>query len=142
MASFKFIFLSVAIFAFFELASADDDPEATKCYDYKTSTHGGSADPGRLEKSCGQKSYCYVALKKPLGGQGSHAQQAQFEGDCIQKGDRILSHPGIDVDDLPSFSKQERDNKTIVYVCNDNLCNSVVSYFRKKKTIYLKPTSM
>merc|ERR1712224_647237 len=126
MVSFKFLILSVAIFALFELARADDDPEATKCYAYKTgafATQGGSTEPGPQEKTCGQKSYCYVAMKKQPGGQGLHAQQAQFEGDCIQKGDRILSHPGIDVDELPSCSNQERDNKAFVCVCNDNLCN-------------------
>merc|ERR1712088_407793 len=109
MASFKFILLSIAIFAFFEHAHADDDPEATKCYAYKTgafATQGGSTEPGPQEKTSGQKSYCYVAMKKQPGGQGLHAQQAQFEGDCIQKGDRILTHPGIDVDELPSCSNQ------------------------------------
>merc|ERR1712224_1021596 len=85
MVSFKFLILSVAINAFVELVRSDDDPEATKCY-------------------------CYVAMKKQPGGQGLHAQQAQFEGDCIQKGDRILTHPGIDVDELPSCSNQEREN--------------------------------
>ena len=140
MVSFKFILLSVAIFALFELARADDDPEATKCYAYKTgafATQGGSTEPGPQEKNCGQKSYCYVAMKKQPGGQGLHAQQAQFEGDCIQKGDRILTHPGINVDDLPSCSNQERDNKAFVCVCNDNLCNQKVSDFRKEETIYL-----
>merc|ERR1711879_602080 len=125
MVSFKFIVLSVAIVAFVEVAHADD-PEATKCYAYKTgafATHGGSNEPGRQENNCGQKSYCYVATKKTPEGQGLNAQKAQFEGDCIQKGDRILSHPGIDVDDLPSCSNQERDNKALVCVCNDNLCN-------------------
>ena len=129
MVSFKFILLSVAIFALFELARADDDPEATKCYAYKTgafATQGGSTEPGPQEKNCGQKSYCYVAMKKQPGGQGLHAQQAQFEGDCIQKGDRILTHPGIDVDELPSCTNQERDNKAFVCVCNDNLCNQEV----------------
>merc|ERR1712062_408824 len=126
MASFRFILLSIAIFAFFEHAVADDDPEASKCYAYKTgafATQGVSTEPGPQEKTCGQKSYCYVAMKKQPGGQGLHAQQAQFEGDCIQKGDRILTHPGIDVDELPSCSNQERDNKAFVCVCNDNLCN-------------------
>merc|ERR1711879_1060778 len=73
MASFKFILLSVAIVAFVELAHADDDPEATKCYAYKTgafATHGGSNEPGRQENNCGQKSYCYVATKKTPEGQG------------------------------------------------------------------------
>merc|ERR1712038_1169601 len=58
MASFKFVLLSVAIFAFSELARADDDPEATKCYAYKTgafATQGGSTEPGPQEKNCGQK---------------------------------------------------------------------------------------
>merc|ERR1712224_1140584 len=120
MVSFKFLILSVAINAFVELVRSDDDPEATKCYAYKTgafATQGGSTEPGPQEKTCGQKSYCYVAMKKQPGGQGLHAQQAQFEGD------RILSHPGIDVDELPSCSNQERDNKAFVCVCNDNLCN-------------------
>ena len=129
MGSFKTIVLFVVIFALSELGQADTVPAANKCYAYKQgafATQGGSTEP-RQEKSCGQNSFCYVARKEVREGQGLSATRWQFEGDCIQKDDPILNHPGIDDNEIPSCSNEVKNNKDYVCVCNKNLCNEEVS---------------
>ena len=129
MGFFKTIFLFVAIFALSELGQADKVPTANKCYAYKQgafATHGGSNDPGKQEKNCDQKSFCYVARKEVREGQGLSATKWQFEGDCIRQGDPILNHPGIDENQIPSCSNEVQNNKDYVCVCNEDLCNKEV----------------
>merc|ERR1712198_600276 len=128
MESLKVIFLSIAIFALFDLARTDDDSPKAKCYVWRQgafATQGGSTEPGKQEKNCKENSYCYVAMKKAPEGQGLHAQKAQFEGDCIQKGDPMVSDQRIDLDfpgDKPTCAKNV-NGKEAVCVCNKNLCN-------------------
>jgi len=129
MESLKVIFISIAIFAFFELAKAkDDDPKAKQCYVWKvgaSATREGNNESGKQPKTCNENSYCYVALKKNPEGQNLHAQAPQFEGDCIQKNDPILDAQDIDLDfpgDQPSCTKQA-SNKQAACVCNKDLCN-------------------
>ena len=132
MESLKVIFLSIAIFALFDLARTDDDsPKANKCYVWKQggfATQGGSTEPGKQEKNCNENSYCYVAMKKAPEGQGLHAQKAQFEGDCIQRNDQMVSQ-SMDLDfpgDKPTCAKNVNDREAVC-VCNKNLCNEEVS---------------
>merc|ERR1712136_216212 len=129
MESLKVVFLSIAIFALFDLARTDDDiPKASKCYVWKQgafATQGGSTESGKQEKTCNENSYCYVAMKKAPGRQGLHAQKAQFEGDCIQKNDPMASDQRIDLDfpgDKPTCAK-DVNGREAVCVCNKNLCN-------------------
>ena len=133
MASFRIIFLAIAIFGLLELARAgDDSPNADKCYVWKVGAHatrGGNNEPGKQEKNCNDDSYCYVAMKKPPEGrQNLHATKAQFEGDCIRNDDPIITSD-IDLDfpgDKPSCTKNA-PGMAAACVCNKNLCNQEVS---------------
>ena len=132
MESLKVIFLSIAIFALFDLARTDDDsPKATKCYVWRQgafATHGGSNEPGKQEQKCNENSYCYVAMKKAPEGQNLHAQRAQFEGDCIQKNDPIISDPRINVGLNTIFDCAANVNgRAALCVCNKDLCNVEVN---------------